>query len=236
MRKGKVLFGILFSFLLISCSHGQTTMNTEAPESVKQEPTQETKQPDIQADQQKQEVAVSKEEKSESSAVPVIQSDSGENKGEASPTPRVESQQDVTESAPTPALVPAAEPTPVTKLAPQPNESDQTLSVSIIGDKEHGVILSAQSIQIQQGDTVLDVLSRVTKNKKIQMEYSGLKATAYIRGIDNLYELDEGPKSGWMFKVNGKISDRSAGTYGVKAGDSIEWFYTLDYVKDIGSN
>ncbi|UOF92594.1 DUF4430 domain-containing protein [Fodinisporobacter ferrooxydans] len=114
-------------------------------------------------------------------------------------------------------------------------EKSQTVSLMIVGDRQLGVILPRQSAAIQQGDTVLDVLSRVLKEKHMQMEYSGMGSSAYIKGIDNLYEFDDGPKSGWMFKVNGAFGQQSAGSYPVKAGDSIEWLYTIDLGKDIGA-
>jgi hypothetical protein len=127
----------------------------------------------------------------------------------------------------------AADPAP-TAATPQAAEAKQpTAQLSIVGDKKHGVILTATSVAFKDGDTVFDLLQKTTKQHKIQMEYSGRGATIYIEGIDNLYEFDEGPKSGWVFKLNGKLMTRGAGSSKLAAGDKIEWLYTLDLGKDV---
>ncbi|MED0756442.1 DUF4430 domain-containing protein [Aneurinibacillus thermoaerophilus] len=125
-----------------------------------------------------------------------------------------------------------------TKKAQQASETSpakKMVSFSIVADKERGTILSPTEVEIQEGDTVLDVLKRVTREKKIQMEYRGVKATAYVEGIDNLYEFDRGSKSGWMYRVNGVFPNKSAGIFPVKAGDKIEWLYTVDLGRDLGA-
>lgn len=37
--------------------------------------------------------------------------------------------------------------------------------------------------------------------------------------------MDCGSMSGWMYKVNGKMSSVSADKYVLKSGDKIEWVY-----------
>ncbi len=65
------------------------------------------------------------------------------------------------------------------------------------------------------------------------MESRGAGGAAYVEGISNLYEFDKGPKSGWVFAVNGVYSGTGAGSYSVESGDAIEWVYTLDLGKDV---
>lgn len=113
------------------------------------------------------------------------------------------------------------------------NQKEYIVSISIKADKETGVILSPIQVEYEPGETVLDVLKNITKEKRIQMEYRGRGGAAYIEGIQNLYEFDKGPKSGWMYKMNGAFMKRSAGAVEVKAGDQIEWLYTLDLGKDL---
>lgn len=125
---------------------------------------------------------------------------------------------------PTPKPAPAATPKP-----------DHAVTLSITGDEEHGVILAAAQYEIKQGESVLDLLKRITREQKIQMEYQGSKAFAYVEGIDNLYESDHGAESGWMYKVNGEFPSKAAGSWIVEPGDTIEWLYTLDLGKDLGA-
>ncbi len=120
-------------------------------------------------------------------------------------------------------------------VQPEQNER-QSVYISISGDEEHGVILPSTALAIEEGDTVLDVLKRVTKEHKIQMEYKGKGATGYVEGIDNLYEFDHGPKSGWLYRVNGEFPEKSAGSYKLNNGDRIEWLYTLNLGKDVGKS
>jgi hypothetical protein len=54
-----------------------------------------------------------------------------------------------------------------------------------------------------------------------------------VEGINNLFEFDHGAKSGWLYRVNGSMYSKSAGAFTVKAGDVIEWLYTLDLGRDI---
>ncbi|WP_148449123.1 DUF4430 domain-containing protein, partial [Paenibacillus ihuae] len=133
---------------------------------------------------------------------------------------------------------PAATPQPAATAAAasvQPAAEAATAVISITGDEEHGVILAPAAYEIKEGETALELLKRITRSSKIQMEYQGAKAFAYVEGIDNLYEFDHGAESGWMYKVNGAFPDKGAGSYTVNPGDTIEWLYTLDLGKDLGA-
>jgi hypothetical protein len=110
-----------------------------------------------------------------------------------------------------------------------------TVTLSITGDEERGVILAAAAYDIGKNETALELLKRITRKHKIQMEYQGSKAFAYVEGIDNLYESDHGPESGWMYKVNGEFPSKAAGSWIMSPGDTIEWLYTLDLGKDLGA-
>lgn len=125
--------------------------------------------------------------------------------------------------------------TPVKEPA---NETKQdSVSIAIVGPQgEDYIILEKKETTWQEGDTVLEVLKRVTRAEGIHLEYRGRNRTAYIEGIDNLYEFDRGPLSGWVYRVNGEFSSQSAGAYVVEAGDFIEWLYTLDLGKDVGGH
>ncbi len=109
-----------------------------------------------------------------------------------------------------------------------------TVLFTIVGPSDVGEILKTTEVKMEKDDTVLDVLKRVTRANKIHMEFRGRGATAYIEGIDNIYEFDYGSGSGWMFNMNGKYPNRGAGVWPVKPGDKIEWRYTEDLGKDLG--
>ncbi|MFC0211551.1 DUF4430 domain-containing protein [Paenibacillus chartarius] len=136
------------------------------------------------------------------------------------------------QTEPSAAAETAAVPEP--KPATAPAAQEPTVEIGIIGDDKKGTILASTQVEIQDGDTVIDVLRRITKAKKIQMETKGTGKSVYVEGIANLYEFDHGGKSGWLYRVNGKFPSVSAGAYPISKGDKIEWLYTKDLGKDVG--
>jgi len=103
---------------------------------------------------------------------------------------------------------------------------------------ENGLIVPVTKVEISKGETVFDVLLKVTKGNKIHMEYvsTPLYKSNYIEGIGNIYEIDAGPLSGWMYKVNNQFPSYGCGRYVLKDGDNIEWVYTCDLGRDVGGD
>jgi len=103
---------------------------------------------------------------------------------------------------------------------------------------EDGGLVSTRSVPFKEGSTVFDALVAVTKDQRVHMEYvsTPLYKSNYIEGIANIYEMDAGPLSGWMYKVNGVFPSVGCGRYELKAGDVIEWIYTCDLGRDIGGD
>ena len=83
-------------------------------------------------------------------------------------------------------------------------------------------------VSIEDNQSVYDVLKTITNKKGIELKANGFGPTIYIVGIHGLNEFDNGPRSGWKYKVNGKYPSQSAGSYKVKDGDHIEWIYTTN--------
>ena len=71
---------------------------------------------------------------------------------------------------------------------------------------------------------------------KIHMEFveTPMYNSAYIEGINNLYEFDTGELSGWMYKVNDWFPNYGCSRYQIKENDKIEWVYTCDLGRDVG--
>lgn len=98
-----------------------------------------------------------------------------------------------------------------------------------------GWILSPMKVEISSGESVFDILSRVCRGQRIPVEssWTPLYNSAYIEGINNLYEFDCGSLSGWMFRLNGQVKDYGSTGITVHNGDVIEWVYTCNLGKDI---
>ena len=103
-----------------------------------------------------------------------------------------------------------------------------------------GIILEKTEYVLRPKDTVYDILDRAVRYNKIQMEYQGANensfGSVYIQGINYLYEFSCGPLSGWMYRVNGKFPNYGCSKYELKDGDVIEWVYTCDLGRDVGSD
>ena len=101
-----------------------------------------------------------------------------------------------------------------------------------------GVILPATTVTFNEGESVYDVLQRVCRDHGIHMEseFTPMYNSAYIQGINNLYEFDVGNESGWMYHVNGWFPNYGCSRYQVQNGDVICWVYTCDLGADVGDN
>ena len=99
-----------------------------------------------------------------------------------------------------------------------------------------GKILDVREVTFEEDESAFDILLRVLKEEKIHIEFmeTPLYDSVYIEGIGNIYEMDCGKLSGWMYKVNGNFLQVSSSAYQPQSGDEIEWVYTCDAGKDIG--
>ncbi|MGV3464654.1 MAG: DUF4430 domain-containing protein [Heyndrickxia sp.] len=118
--------------------------------------------------------------------------------------------------------------TNTTTKAPEPALS---VTISVISSDLNKTILSPTKVTIHNGDTFLTATRSILKQKGIPISVRGSGASAYVEGIGDLYEFDNGALSGWIAEKNGVKLDRSAGVKTVKNGDIIRWIYTTDYTK-----
>ncbi len=100
----------------------------------------------------------------------------------------------------------------------------------------NGVILAPTKVTFYEGESVFDVLQRVCKENNIHLEASWTPVynSAYIEGINNLYEFDCGELSGWMYSVNGWYPNYGCSRYQLADGEVVEWRYTCDLGRDVG--
>ena len=103
---------------------------------------------------------------------------------------------------------------------------------------EDGVILAPTTVTFHEGESAFDVLKATCQAQGIHMEFSNTPVynSAYIEGIQNLYEFDCGELSGWMYRVNDWFPNYGCSRYLVQAGDSISWLYTCELGADIGGS
>lgn len=86
-----------------------------------------------------------------------------------------------------------------------------------------GVLLAPMKMEIQEGDTVYDMLTRACEQQGIPLD----AGSGYVKYINNIGEFDAGKSSGWLYTINGELCTIGSTQYQVKAGDVIAWRYTV---------
>lgn len=90
---------------------------------------------------------------------------------------------------------------------------------------EYGLVIPDGEYPFITGETVYDVLLRITKENKIQMESKGFFGGREIEGINYIYNSSCGRGSRWIYKVNGEIQQPVCSEYKLQDGDIIQWVY-----------
>lgn len=92
---------------------------------------------------------------------------------------------------------------------------------------DDGIILATEAYEIEEGETVYDILTEAARKHGLHVDASGAGEAAYVRGICYLYEQEHGDLSGWTYTVNGISPSTGCGAYKLSDGDKIEFIYTL---------
>lgn len=93
--------------------------------------------------------------------------------------------------------------------------------------------LNTLKTKVERETTAGDVVSKLLKENGFT--YTG--GASYISGITSpngvtLAEKDMGENSGWMYRVNGNLPDKTLAQYVLKENDVIQLFYTADYTQE----
>ena len=114
---------------------------------------------------------------------------------------------------------------------------DEALSSDLLDDGKrellpsNGAIIEKCEVPFSEGESALDALLREVSARKIHIDFSKTPGfgSSYIEGVANLYELDCGPASGWLYYVNGQSPDVGYSEYTLCDGDYILLSYTCDW-------
>jgi len=100
-----------------------------------------------------------------------------------------------------------------------------------------GVIFPPTQVTAYEGESVFNVLQREMRRNRIHMSsrFTPIFNSAYVEAINNLFEFDVGPRSGWLYRVNGVFPNFGSSLYTLSPGDVIEWMYTVDLGRDVGA-
>lgn len=113
--------------------------------------------------------------------------------------------------------------------------SNSSITFEVLGPGGSPVIAPPTTVPIDSNATVLSASIKGLQANRLAYQTSGSGAGTYITSINNLAQLDNGPLSGWLYKVNNTFPSEGPGSYKVKPGDTITWVYTNDLGKDVGA-
>ena len=123
-------------------------------------------------------------------------------------------------------------PTPSTPGGDQ-DKTDITVYFTMKSDTNYWI--SRKAVTVKENATVGDVFTKAIAGTGITAV--GLE-NGYISSISNgsktLTARENGPNTGWMYKVNGVLPNVGLNSYHVEKDDEILWFYTLDWTKEDG--
>ncbi len=111
------------------------------------------------------------------------------------------------------------------------------VTFTLIGDTKHEEVahklfktwISKTDYTVEKGSTVKDVFVMALDEAEIEYELDGKN---YIKSINGLAEFDNGPNSGWMYKVNEDHPTKPINEYTLKNGDEITFHYSDDYTEE----
>ncbi len=103
--------------------------------------------------------------------------------------------------------------------------------VSVIPDD--GVIIAKTETGLSNGDSAFDALASAARGERVRVDYIGSAYGLYVTAIGNIYEYGFGENSGWVYRVNGAVPDKSCGEYVLSDGDFLEFLYTCDLGRDL---
>lgn len=105
--------------------------------------------------------------------------------------------------------------------ATQPTKATQATNAAVCYVSVEGYC-SGKAITLQGGDTAYSVLKKTGATVSAENTSMGI----YVKGINGRFASGS---SGWKYSVNGSEPNYSAGSYSVKSGDTVKWYWGSAY-------
>ncbi len=98
-------------------------------------------------------------------------------------------------------------------------------TVRLVVDYGDGVEKHFTAIPWKPKMTVFDVLQAAARHRRgIRVRHRGSGETTFVLEIDGLKNEGRSGRN-WVYRVDGKLGDRSCGVYRVKAGQTVLWTF-----------
>ena len=90
------------------------------------------------------------------------------------------------------------------------------------------------SLRMDKDATVEQAIRSAADSAGLSLDIKDGYLRAVIRSGVTLGQYDEGPNSGWLYKVNGKAPNVGIADYRLNGGETVTVYYTADYTKESG--
>ena len=108
------------------------------------------------------------------------------------------------------------------------------ISVAVSIEPGSGSAWYSGSVRVAKGVTVEQALETAAAQAGLILNIKDGYLRAVIRSGVTLGQYDEGPNSGWLYKVNGKAPNVGIADYPLNGGETVTVYYTADYTKESG--
>lgn len=136
-----------------------------------------------------------------------------------------------TQSPPSASIKPT--PSPTTAPTPIPTETPTLPSVTVSINTPDKVLLEETQIPVVEGMTAEQALKAACEEVGLELDIRAADTRrAYIVAIGGYTEFGQGPGSGWKYMHNGEDVLQGIGVRKLQEGDTLRFWYTLDYGKE----
>lgn len=108
------------------------------------------------------------------------------------------------------------------------------ISVAVSITPSSGSAWYSGSVKVDKDATAEDALKAAAAQAGLILNIKDGYLRAVIRSGVTLGQYDEGPNSGWLYKVNGKAPNVGIADYPLNGGETVTVYYTADYTKESG--
>lgn len=108
------------------------------------------------------------------------------------------------------------------------------ISVAVSIEPGGGSAWYSGSVRVAKGATVEQALETAAAQAGLILNIKDGYLRAVIRSGVTLGQYDEGPNSGWLYKVNGKAPNVGIAGYRLNGGETVTVYYTADYTRESG--
>ena len=108
------------------------------------------------------------------------------------------------------------------------------ISVAVSIEPGSGSAWYSGSVRVAEGATAEQAIRSAADSAGLSLDIKDGYLRAITRNGETLGQYNEGPNSGWLYKVNGKAPNVGIADYPLNGGETVTVYYTADYTKESG--